>query len=64
MDGYQRLPVDTLKLLFSQIDISITVKQVEAKYVNSGKGRPHYPVRSTLRALLALLFMHFEAIPH
>lgn len=60
MDGYQRLPVDTLKLLFSQIDISITVKQVEAKYVNSGKGRPHYPVRSML---LALLFMRFEAIP-
>ncbi|MGD0204568.1 MAG: transposase [Candidatus Bathyarchaeia archaeon] len=60
MDGYQRLPVDTLKLLFSQIDISITVKQVEAKYVNSGKGRPRYPVRSML---LALMFMHFEAIP-
>ena len=60
MDGYQRLPVDTLKLLFSQIDISLTVKQVEAKYVNSGKGRPRYPVRSML---LALLFMRFEAIP-
>ena len=60
MDGYQRLPVDTLKLLFSQIDISVTVKQVEATYVNSGKGRPRYPVRSML---LALLFMRFEAIP-
>ena len=60
MDGYQRLPVDTLKLLFSEIDISLTVKQVEAKYVNSGKGRPRYPVRSML---LALLFMRFEAIP-
>jgi transposase len=46
--------------LFSQIDISITVKQVEAKYVNSGKGRPRYPVRPML---LALLFMRFEAIP-
>jgi transposase len=46
--------------LFFQIDISITVKQVEAKYVNSGKGRPRYPVRSML---LALLFMRFEAIP-
>jgi transposase len=46
--------------LFSQIDISVTVKQVEAKYVNSGKGRPRYPVRSML---LALLFMRFEAIP-
>ena len=60
MDGYQRLPVDTLKLLFSQIDISLTVKQVEARYVNSGKGRPRYPVRSML---LTLLFMRFEAIP-
>jgi transposase len=46
--------------LFSQTDISVTVKQVEAKYANSGKGRPRYPVRSML---LALLFMRFEAIP-
>lgn len=46
--------------MFSQIDISLTVKQVEAKYANSGKGRPRYPVRSML---LALLFMRFEAIP-
>jgi len=60
LDGYQRLPIDTLKLLFSSIDISITVKQVEAQYVNSGKGRPRYPVRSML---LALMFMRFEAIP-
>ena len=60
MDGYQHLPLDTLKLLFSTIDIRITVKQVEAKYVNSGKGRPHYPVPSML---LALMFMRFEAVP-
>lgn len=60
MDGYQRLPVDTLKLLFSEMDISVTVKAVEARYANSGKGRPRYPVRSML---LALLFMRFEAIP-
>ena len=46
--------------MFSEIDISVTVRQVEAKYVNSGKGRPRYPVRSML---LALLFMRFEAIP-
>jgi transposase len=46
--------------LFSQTDISVTAAQVEAKYVNSGKGRPRYPVRSML---LALLFMRFEAIP-
>ena len=42
------------------MDISVTVRQVEAKYANSGKGRPRYPVRSML---LALLFMRFEAIP-
>jgi len=36
------------------------VRQVEARYVNSGKGRPRYSVRSML---LALLFMRFEAIP-
>jgi transposase len=55
-----RLPLDTLKLLFSKTDISVTATQVEAKYANSGKGRPRYPVRSML---LALLFMHFEAVP-
>ena len=42
------------------MDISVTVRQVEDKYANSGKGRPRYPVRSML---LALLFMRFEAIP-
>jgi transposase len=55
-----RLPLDTLKLLFSKTDISLTATQVEAKYVNSGRGRPHYPVRSML---LALLFMRFESVP-
>lgn len=60
MDGFQRLPLDTLKLLFSEVDISVTTAQVEARYANSGKGRPRYPVRSML---LALLFMRFEAIP-
>jgi len=60
LGGFQRLPLDTLKLLFSNIDISLTTIQVEAKYVNSGKGRPHYPVRSML---LALMFMRYEAIP-
>ena len=60
MDGFMRLPLDTLKLLFSKTDISVTTNQVEAKYVNSGRGRPRYPARSML---LALLFMRFEAIP-
>jgi len=55
-----RLPVDTLKLHFSNIQLSLTTIQVEAKYVNSGKGRPRYPVRSML---LALMFMRFEAVP-
>jgi transposase len=55
-----RLPLDTLKLLFSKTNISLTTAQVEARYANSGKGRPRYPVRSML---LALLFMRFEAVP-
>src|SRR5208337_5638797 len=55
-----RLPLDTLKLLFSNIDISLTTTDIETKYVNSKKGRPRYPVRSML---LALMFMRFEAIP-
>jgi hypothetical protein len=60
LDGFPPLPLDTLKLLFSKIDISVTAARVEARYVNSGRGRPRYPVRSML---LALLFMRFEAIP-
>jgi len=60
LDGFQRLPLDALKYLFSKIDISLTVKQIEVKYAGSGRGRPRYPVRSML---LALLFMRFEAIP-
>jgi hypothetical protein len=46
--------------LFSNIDIRLTVGLVEAEYVNSGRGRPPFPVRSML---LALVFMRFEAIP-
>jgi hypothetical protein len=42
------------------MDISVTVKQIQTRYVNSGKGRPRYPVRSML---LSLMFMRFEAIP-
>ena len=60
MNRFLGLPLDTLKLLFSNIDISLTVSRIEALYVNSGRGRPHYPVRSML---LALMFMRFEAIP-
>ena len=60
MGGFHRLPLDTLKLLFSKIDVNVTVRRIEAVYVNSGRGRPHYPVRSML---LALLFMRFEATP-
>jgi c-di-GMP-related signal transduction protein len=50
---------DTLKLLFSNIDISLTVSLIEAKYANTGRGRSRFPVRSML---LALMFMRFEAI--
>jgi len=60
LEGFHQLPLDTLKYLFSNIDISVTVSRIEARYVNSGKGRHRYPVRSML---LALLFMRFEAIP-
>ena len=60
MGGFHRLPLDTLKLLFSEIDINVTVRRIEAEYVNSGRGRSRYPVRSML---LALLFVRFEAVP-
>jgi len=60
LESFQRLPLDTLKLLFSMMDISLTVKSVEVKYANSGRGRNRFPVRSML---LALMFMRFEAIP-
>jgi hypothetical protein len=60
LDKFLRLPLDTLKLLFSNIDIRLTVSLVEAKYAKGGRGRPPFPVRSML---LALMFMRFEAIP-
>ena len=60
MDRFFGLSVDTLKYLFSKIDISVTVRRIEALYANSGKGRHRFPVRSML---LALMFMRFEAIP-
>ena len=60
MNRFLGLPLDTLKLLFSNIDINVTARLIEAEYANTGKGRPHYPVRSML---LALMFMRFEAIP-
>jgi len=60
LEGFHQLPLDTLKYLFSNIDINVTVGRIEALYANSGRGRPRYPVHSML---LALLFMRFEAIP-
>ena len=60
MNRFLGLPRDTLKLLFSNIDISLTVSLIEAKYANTGRGRSRFPVRSML---LALMFMRFEAIP-
>ncbi|MEM3719079.1 MAG: transposase [Candidatus Bathyarchaeia archaeon] len=60
MNRFLGLPLDTLKLLFSNIDISVTVSLIEAEYADSGRGRPRFSVRSML---LALMFMRFEAIP-
>jgi len=60
LDKFLRLPLDTLKLLFSNMDLSLTVSLVEAKYAKGGRGRPPFPVRSML---LAFMFMRFEAIP-
>ena len=60
MDRFLGLPPDTLKLLFFNIDINVTVSLIESRYANSGRGRHRFPVRSML---LALLFMRFEAIP-
>jgi transposase len=60
LDKFLRLLLDTLKLLFSNIDIRLTVSLVEAKYAKGDRGRPPFPARSML---LALMFMRFEAIP-
>jgi len=58
LNRFLGLPRDTLKLLFSNIDISLTVSLIEAKYANTGRGRSRFPVRS-----MFLAFMRFEAIP-
>jgi len=60
LDKFLRLPLDTLKLLFSNMDLSLTVSLVEAKYAKGGRGKPPFPARSML---LALMFMRFEAVP-
>jgi hypothetical protein len=44
LESFERLPLDTLKMLFSMLDINQTVCLVEARYINSGLGRPRYPV--------------------
>jgi len=57
LNRFLRLPLDTLKLLFSNIDINLTVSLIEAKYANNGRGRRCFPVRSML---LALIFMRLR----
>jgi hypothetical protein len=60
LEGFRQLPLDTLKYLFSNIDISVTVSRIEARYVNSGKGRHRYPVRSMLLACYQNFFWNFH----
>jgi IS605 OrfB family transposase len=52
--------LDPQKSLFQSIDIRFTVKQIETGYSGSGRGRPRYPVRAML---LALMLMHLFQIP-
>jgi transposase len=52
--------LDAQRMLFRSLDISRTVRRVEAKYCNSGRGRPRYPVRAML---LALMLMYLLQIP-
>ena len=57
LNRFLGLPHDTLKLLFSNIDINLTVSLIEAKYANNGRGRRRFPMRSML---LALMFMRLR----
>jgi transposase len=52
--------LDAQESLFQSLDISHTVKRIEAKYSSSGRGRPRYPVRAML---LSLMLMHLLQIP-
>ena len=47
-------------MLFQSLDISRTVRRIEGKYSSSGRGRPRYPVRAML---LALMLMYLLQIP-
>lgn len=47
--------LDAQKTLFECLDINCTVRRVEARYRNSGRGRRRYPVRAMLLALMYLL---------
>jgi hypothetical protein len=57
LNRFLGLPLDTLKLLFSNIDINLTVSLIEANYAKNGRGRRRFPVRSML---LALMFMRLN----
>lgn len=46
--------LDAQRMLFQSLDISRTVRWIEAKYSNSGRGRP----RSVRAMLLALMLMY------
>jgi hypothetical protein len=52
LNRFLGLPLDTLKLLFSNIDINLTMSLIEAKYAKNGRGRRRFPVRSMLLALI------------
>jgi hypothetical protein len=47
-------------VLFESLDIGRTVRRIEGRYSSSGRGRPRYPVRAML---LALMLMHLLQIP-
>ena len=52
--------LDAQRMLFQSLDISRTVRRIEGKYSSSGRGRPRYPVRAML---LALMLMYLLQIP-
>ena len=41
-------PPDAQRMLFQSLDISRTVRMIEARYSSSGRGRSRYPVRAML----------------
>jgi len=49
-------------MLFQSLDISRTVRRIEGEYSSSDRGRPRYPVRAMLFALILMYLLQISSV--